>query len=267
MYRSFVLFVGLVLTGCLPSAPSPLETRNGTPAAPVELIGVLPQDVQVQGSIRVTGDLLIPAGRTLRILAASSVDVLGTDSTRIDPEYLAKGTEILVRGTLEVVGEKGQRVRFRAAEKTPRGEGWAGIEIIAGGRADLRYLDIRGAETALLLIDAQVKAQQLNLSGSRYGALVQRGGRLFVAGGRISGGDAGLLCFDGAALHLSDLQIVDNQEEGLYLARGCQLVAEKLLSARNDLGLVAPAMQELNGLRLQHNRVNFKPLANDEGER
>ncbi len=262
----FLLLVIVLLGGCAGGKVSRFERRVGLPSAPLELVGVLSQDLEVAGEVRISGDLSIPAGRTLRILAGSQVRVLGNDSTKIDPEYLDKGTEILVRGRLEILGSVERPVSLRLDPETPTGENWSGIEVVKGGRAALTHVDLVGAEIGLLLVDGQARLQQTNLLGGRYGLLVQGGGILGLQGGRISGGDAGLLCYDQGEVRLEEVQILDNREEGLYLAQGCRLQARGSLVARNDLGLVADALREdLPGLELRDNRVDFKALGNSRG--
>lgn len=258
-----LLITILLLAGCAPSNLPVFETRESAPDAPLELSGVLQQDLQVSGRVRILGDLLVPAGRTLRVLPGSQLSVLGNDSTKIDPEFLDKGTEVLVHGTLEILGTADRPVSFRLDPETPAEERWAGIELVSGGQALMQHVDISGAETGILALDASLNAAQVNLLGGRYGLLLQGSSQVIFAGGQIRGGDAGLLCYGRSQLVLSDLLIVDNQEEGLYLASGCVLNAERVTIARNDLGLVAavgPA--RLTGLKLEGNRVDHLPLGN-----
>ncbi len=263
--RSFVFILGLLLTGCaLSPTVSPPKLQNGTAQHPIEISGVMQQDLRLGGVIRLSGDLLIPKGRNLQVEPGSRILVVGTDSTKIDPEFLDKGTEILVKGRIHLAGEKMAPVTLSLDEETPAGENWAGIELVAAEEAVFRFVDIIGAETGILSLDSSPQLEEVNILGSRYGLLLQGTGRLDYAGGRISGGDAGLLCFDQSVLNLNQLQIIDNLEEGLYLAVGCTLQQQGLLIERNDLGAVASAeSRELLAPTLRANRVNFKPLAQE----
>jgi hypothetical protein len=253
----------LSFSGCAPPQVSTLPILQlGTEQQPLEISGILAQDLRLGGVLRLTADLVIPVGRTLRLEAGSTVLVVGTDSTKIDPEVLDKGTEILVRGRLEAAGTAGAPVRFALDPATPAGENWAGIELIAAQAAVLTHLDIFSAEIALLSVDSHPRLEQVNILGARSALLLQGRGSLTYQGGRISGGDAGLLCFDQQQLSLNQVQIADNQEEGLYLAPDCALSAQDLTLERNDLGLVAPASSGAEGqVRLHGNRIDFKPLA------
>lgn len=257
-----IFFVLVLLTGCATTGIDRMpELLMGTAQEPLEISGVLQRNLQLGGVIRLTGDLLIPAGRSLQIAAGSQILVVGTDSTKIDPEFLDKGTEILVRGRLSIVGRQAAPVRLSLDESTPAGENWAGIELIGAESVILSHVDILGAEIGILSLNSSPQLEQVNILGSRYGLLLQGGGQLVYRGGRISGGDAGLLCFDRSALELRQIRILDNLEEGLYLARGCSLEQHDLEIARNDLGVVASESYRKDlQPSLRDNRVDFKPL-------
>ena len=252
----------LVLAGCATPRPeSGPVLQLGTELEPLEISGTMAQDLWLGGVIRLTGDLLVPAGRSLHITAGSQVRVVGNDSTKIDPEFLDKGTEILVRGRLILAGQQGSPVKLSLDESTPAGENWAGIELVAAQSVILSHVDIFSAETGILSLDSSPQLEEVNILGSRYGLLLQGGGKLIYRGGRISGGDAGLLCFDHSALDLLRLSILDNLEEGLYLARGCSLKQQDLQIARNDLGVVASEVyREALKPVLQANRIDFRSL-------
>lgn len=258
------VLLSILLMGCsISPAPMTLPPLTlGTEQHPLELSGLVKEDLQVGGVILIVADLRIPKGRSLYIAAGSKVRVLGNDSTKVDPEYLDKGTEILVLGTLVITGTPTAPVKFSLDEETPEGENWSGIELEHAERAVLEYVDILGAETGILSIDSSPQLVQVNILGSRYGLLMQGAGRLNYAGGRISGGDAGLLCFDQAALELTQVQIVDNFEEGLYLNRDCTLQTQDLLISRNDIGVVASAAQHQQlSPQVSNNRIDFKTLS------
>jgi len=261
----FLIVTLLLLSGCAAviNESSP-ELLTGTAQNPVEIRGALQQDLRLAGVIRLTGDLFIPGGRSLFVEPGSQILVVGNDSTKIDPEYLDKGTEILVKGRLTLAGQQDARITLSLDDSTPAGENWTGIELVAAESAILNYVDILGAEIGILSLDSSLQLGQVNILGSRYGLLLQGGGALAYHGGRISGGDAGLLCFDRTALDLGQLKILDNQEEGLYLANKCTLKHHAVTIERNDLGVVASeGYRESLHLSLRDNRINFKPLADE----
>lgn len=257
-----MLLTLLLIAGCATARIDSIpDLQIGTTQKPYEIRGLLQQDLHLGGVIRITGDLFVPAGRSLHIAPGSQILIVGNDSTKIDPEYLDKGTEILVNGRLVIAGEKGLPVRLSLDESTPKGENWTGIELINAEAAIISHVDILGAEIGIFSLDSSVQLTQVNILGSRYGILLQGGGELVYRGGRISGGDAGLLCFDHSAVSLEQMSIVDNLEEGLYLARGCSLQPQDLLIKRNDLGAVASESYR-RSLQpfLSDNRIDFKPL-------
>lgn len=265
--RPAVFCLLLICSACVASLVPQARVVRGTVQQPFEIGGYLQEDLRLGGEVRVLADLLIPAGRSLTFLAGSRVKILGTDSTKIDPEVLDKGSEILVRGRLLVLGTPQAPVTFMLDPETPSGENWAGLELLEAEEARILHADIHGAEIGILSIDSKVQLEQVNLLGSNYGLLLQGQSRLSYVGGRIAGGNAGLLCYDFSLLHLEDLQIVDNQEEGLYLAAGCQLQQQGVNIAHNDLGLVASAAQgaELSS-SLNANRIDFKLLSGGRSE-
>lgn len=261
LLRLFAFCLLLVCSACVASFPPETRVVAGSAQQPIEIGGYLQEDLRLGGEVRVLSDLLIPAGRSLTFLAGSRVKILGNDSTKIDPEMLDKGTEILVQGRLLVLGTPQAPVTFLLDPETPSGENWAGIELLEAEEARIRFADILGAEVALLSIDSKVLLEQVNLLGSGYGLMLQGQSQLTYLGGRIAGGTAGLFCYDSGSLQLENLHIVDHQEEGLYLAPGCQLQPQGLKIARNDLGLVADtATGEKLASSLTANRIDFKPL-------
>ncbi len=266
MYKFLLLLVLGGLTGCAltPTVNRP-ALQVGTLEQPIILSGVLPQDLRLGGVIQLKGDLLVPVNRRLEFAPGSQILVVGTDSTKIDPEFLDKGTEILVKGQILFAGEQNAPIRISLDAATPEGENWAGIELFNSQSAIFRYVDILAAETAILSIDSSLQLEEVNLLGSRYGLLLQGRGQLVYNRGQISGGDAGLVCFDQNTLNLQQVRIIDNLEEGLYLAAGCSLKQQGLQIARNDLGAVAPSgYRDLLGDALRSNRVNFHELVQGE---
>ncbi len=252
----------LLLTGCAVSTHTQTPiVQIGTSEQPLEISGVLPHNLQIGGYIRITGDLIIPAGLVLQVEPGSRLLIVGTDSTKIDPEFLDKGTEILVRGKLLMNGRPDTVISVSLDEETPTGERWTGFELVAAEEANFSYVDIIGAELGILSIDSMPQLEQVNILGSRYGLLLQGESTLSYNHGRVSGGDAGLLCFDQSTLLLSSVHIADNLEEGLYLAEGCSLVSQQLEVVRNDIGLVArKEVYDRSDFILAMNRVDFKSL-------
>ncbi len=263
LLQKTALFLALLaLMGCAtPRLEAGPVLQLGTDSEPLEISGTLVQDRWIGGVIRLTGDLLIPTGRSLQIAPGSHVRVVGSDSTKIDPEFLDKGTEILVKGRLTLAGQQGAPIKLSLDGSTPPGENWAGIELVAAESAIFKHVDILGAEIGILSLDSSPQLEQVNILGSRYGMLLQGGGELIYRGGRISGGDAGLLCFGNSSLNLHRLSILDNQEEGLYLASGCVLKQQDLQIVRNDLGVVASEIyrDDLKSV-LRSNRIDFKAI-------
>ncbi|MEW6220501.1 MAG: right-handed parallel beta-helix repeat-containing protein [Thermodesulfobacteriota bacterium] len=174
------------------------------------LARVLAEDALWQGTVELPEDLLVPAGRTLTIAAGTQVLVEPADSTRIDPEYLAHGTEIAVRGRLRILGTADQPVRFLLASAGDR-ERWAGL-VVDGGSLEAAGAVIRDAEAGV-----QVQAGSASLAGvvveaCRYG-VVGLGPRaeLTLSHSAIRDNDYGLLLLAGAQAREEELTLAGNR--------------------------------------------------------
>ena len=95
--------------------------------------GRLAADERWAGSVRVAGDVTVPAGVTLRVAANSVLQFLadrddtggGTDAGR---------SELIVAGTLDASAGS---ITFRSTNASPTAAEWYGIRVGSGGRANL----------------------------------------------------------------------------------------------------------------------------------
>ncbi len=95
--------------------------------------GRLAADETWAGSVRVAGDVTVPAGVTLRVAANSVLQFLadrddtggGTDAGR---------SELIVAGTLDASAGS---ITFRSTNASPTAAEWYGIRVGSGGRANL----------------------------------------------------------------------------------------------------------------------------------
>lgn len=119
-----------------------LSAEEGT-----ALAGTLAADTTlVPGTLyTVTGDLLIPAGRTLRVPGGTTVRFLaGADGTSAgeNPNL----SELIVAGTLEVTGLETQNAILRSTNtRNPTHADWFGIRVVRGGTARLDRVRITDA--------------------------------------------------------------------------------------------------------------------------
>lgn len=130
-------------------APRPAGTAVG---------GRISGEVRLSGRVRVTEDLYVPPGATLVVAPGTVVSFDKSESSKVDPEFLFGGTELVVRGTLRASGAE-----FRFPDRS------GGI-VVAGGDAVLSDVVVTGAEVGISV-----------LSGGR----VTAGGAVRIAGCRV----------------------------------------------------------------------------------
>jgi len=104
---------------------------------------VLTSDTVWSNEVLVEEDILVPEGVTLTVLPGTVVRVLPSDSTKTDPEYVSRRTEITIRGSLEVQGKQDAPVVFTMAESVEKRllDSWAGI-IVDSGKAEIAWSTI-----------------------------------------------------------------------------------------------------------------------------
>lgn len=169
-------------------------------------------------------DVLVPRGRTLRILAGTRVLVRPADTTKTEPEYLDNATELLVRGRLLVEGERERPVSFGQLPPSPGDAAdarWGGI-IFDGGDGEVRHARIAGAETGLTLIGASPAVEDLAIAGVRQGVAVHRGSAPRLARVVVEAEDVGVACWPGSGPVLEAVEAAAREHEGLIAAPGAR---------------------------------------------
>jgi parallel beta-helix repeat protein len=205
----------LLLSGCLNAPGQPV-----TPAEPREVAGILRGETVLEGEVLFSGDVLIPVGSTLTLLPGTRVRVQVSESTRIDPEYLSAATELLVRGTLNILGTPEAPVVFLATEAPGSAADtdplWAGI-ILDGASGTLRHLQLSRAETGVLCLGSSPLIEKSLFSECRYGLIAQQGSAPRLLTNRFEKGEGGVFCWLGSDPVLEGNSIVGNAEEGVFV--------------------------------------------------
>lgn len=172
-----------------------------------------------QGVVELKEDVLVPAGLVLTILPGTRIRAWAAEDTKIKPEFLSHRTEILVRGTLRAEGTEAAPVVFTQGGP-PGGERWSGI-IVDGGRADLHFCRLSGAQNGIYVLRGMVKAVDLIMRDNIY-ALIASGGkaRLELMKAVITDNDYGLSVFNKAQVKRSQTKISHNlrQNEWRFVA-------------------------------------------------
>lgn len=205
----------LALAACAAATDAP----TGPPPEPLVLAGVLSGETVVSGEAVLAGDLLVPRGSRLILRPGTTVRVVAAENTKIDPEYLSSGTELLVRGSLQVEGTASAPVRFIPAATKADGEiAWAGIEFDGAIDSRIAGVQIEGAESGILCIDASPEIRDAVLTGCRYGVVLQRSSPI-IRGSTIRDGEGGLFCWLESQPQLLDNRITGHAEEGVFVDR------------------------------------------------
>ncbi len=112
-----------------------------SPAGETLVGGRITGEVRLSGRVRVTEDLFVAPGATLIVAPGTVLSFDKSESSKVDPEFLFGGTELVVRGTLRASG-----AQFRFPERS------GGIAV-AGGRAELSDVAVTGAEAGIAVLD------------------------------------------------------------------------------------------------------------------
>lgn len=136
-----LLLVCAIVPAFLVPAGLRAATADMPPAAATEVGGRVSGEVRLSGEVRVTEDLFVPAGATLVIAPGTVLSFEKSESSKVDPEFLFGGTEVVVRGTLRASG-----AQFRFPDRS------GGI-VVAGGDAVLAEVAVTGAEVGISVLD------------------------------------------------------------------------------------------------------------------
>lgn len=173
--------VSLILLWSLPvpAGPARADAESSSPAPQERSIGgKISGEVRLSGRVRVTEDLLVLPGSTLSIAPGTVVAFDKSESSKVDPEYLFGGTELVVRGTLRASG-----ARFLFRERS------GGI-VVDGGTAALSDCFVSGAEAGISVLrnGAVAATGPLAVADCRVGVALFPGD----AGGWTGGGEVTL---------------------------------------------------------------------------
>ena len=255
-------FAGLALLPLLVSGCFGTPPPASVVAVPSETVGILPGETTWRGEILMTGDVLIPAGSSLTILPGTTVRIRAAEGTKIDPEYLSSATELLIRGSLRVLGTLGEPVRFVPEKPEVGSEAvWAGIELDGAETSEVWGAEILRAESGLLIIGGSPVVVANRISASRYGIIVQAGGAPQILDNLISDGEGGVFLWSGARPYLKGNTIRGHQEEGIFVATGCRPYLDRNTVTGNDIGVaIAEGDLPVDRVGVSGNRVDLLHL-------
>jgi len=191
----------------------------------------LTADTVWQGQVTVDDDLLIPSGVTVTVKPGTQVTISPSESTKIDPEYLSHQTEILVRGTLLVLGTPEAPVTFTMAKTDSEEARWAGI-IVDSGKVEMTSARISGAETGLYLFTGEATLTATTISDNHYGLIAHgQGATVNLNASTIGKNTFGLFTFNGATVHEDQLVVANNSKKDRFVGQAkTARITEQLLT-------------------------------------
>ncbi|HEX8434529.1 right-handed parallel beta-helix repeat-containing protein, partial [Archangium sp.] len=215
-----------------------------------------------------TGDVVVPAGVTLTIQPGVVVIAAATDGASGGTDKYR--VELIVRGTLRVLGTGSKPVTFRAASA---GDGnWQGVRVEAGTSSMLSSAIIRDARTGLEVSGAgtSVTVTASTLTDNLYGALVSHDGTLAVDHTLVSSNTwSGIALADGNATILHNTFVYNpigldiNNVSGSYniTVQDSIIVGQNSYSGYNSYG-IRRTNSFSDTLTLSHNNVWNNSTAN-----
>ncbi len=173
------------------------------------LQGTLFTDTTLSGTNTLTGDLTVPAGKTLTLAAGTTLKFASTDG--MGSGSVATQTELIVLGTLVVQGSAAQPVTF---DEATAGGRWFGVRVLTGGSANLASAVVQHAAIG-----------------------VSSAGTLTVTDSRFEANDSGLFVSAGTATLTNDT--FKGNDVGLQAAGGTTNVTGSVFTGQGSYGVYA----------------------------
>lgn len=254
MRFQLLLVCCLALFGCVAGQHSAVDDPLLLP----QIGGTLTADRTLNGTYLLTNDLQVPAGITLTIKPGSTIYIQPSDSTKIDPEFLSREVEILVRGRLRAVGTETRPITFKPVTQDADAILWSGLQLVTREPVQLEHVIVEQAEVGVLCLNASPEIHSLHVRRSRYGIILQQQSAPIIVDSLLIDGEAGLFCWDQSAPQVSNCWIMHHQEEGIYLGPECRGAFSSNLIKGNDRGIVLPDNSDFDSSnRVAGNRQDF----------
>lgn len=177
--------------------------------------GVLVKDTVWSGRITLEDDILIPEGVTLTVLPGTIVNIVPSERTKTDPEYLSSLTEITVRGRMKVEGDKVEKIVFNVKGKSLP-DLWAGI-IVDGGTVNINGCRIENAESGIHVIKGLLVIKDSVVRNNHYGLVLNKQADARVENTDIIENEFGIFEISGPKVSYRKAALKDNKKRDLYL--------------------------------------------------
>lgn len=180
--------------------------------------GELERDAVWEGDVELGGDVVVPAGVTLRVLPGARLSFSprprwACSVFRSAPEGYPIEASSRELCDLVVFG------RLEAAEAAFGADGarWGGLTVLGGGRARLSGCRLAGGEEHLAQVfdDGALEAEGCAFSDARVGVLAWGLSRVTLRGGRFERLESCVLCREGSVAELTGVSC-GNARQGVW---------------------------------------------------
>lgn len=158
--------------------------------------------------LRLSGDITVPAGRTLTL--AAGVNLVFSDVDEGQTGYKREACEFIVEGTLIAQGSVEQPIRLVSASALPGRTDWDGIRIVAAAdqaASIIKHVEIAGAEKGLALYSSQSVVSDLLARYCQTGFSLNGLTSLNINGLKFSDCDTGIYAENNLDCNVSEVTI------------------------------------------------------------
>lgn len=203
-----------------------------------EYSGAYADDVVWEGTVTMSGDVLILAGGSLTIRPGTQVNVVPAEGTKIDPEYLSSQTELLVRGKLDILGTAEAPVRFVVLDQNDTEEiAWAGITLDQAAQSRILHVALERADIAIRCVASSPEIKGNHITGCRYGIVTQQQSHPKILDNLLTDGEGGIFCWKGSNPYLLGNTIKGHDEEAIFVDVDSRPWLDRNMVSGNAIGL------------------------------
>lgn len=183
-----------------------------------EYAGAYAENLIWEGTVTMSGDVLILAEGSLTIRPGTQINVLPAEGTKIDPEYLSSQTELLVRGKLEILGTADAPVRFVLIKQNDMDEiAWSGITLDGAAQSRILFAEMERADIAIRVVASSPEIKGNRITRCRYGIVTQQQSHPKILDNLLTDGEGGIFCWKGSNPYLLGNTIKDHDEEAIFV--------------------------------------------------
>ena len=232
-----------------------------------EYSGAYAQDLIWEGTVTMSGDVLILNGGSLTIRPGTQVNVVPAEGTKIDPEYLSSQTELLVRGKLEILGTADAPVRFVLIERSDVEEiAWSGITLDSASQSRILHAELERADIAIRVVDSSPEIKGNQIRRCRYGIVAQQQSHPKILDNLLTDGEGGVFCWKGSNPYLLGNTITGHDEEAIFVDIDSRPWLDRNQVSSNAIGLALyPRDLPLDSVTVTGNVENIRFLGH-QGE-